>query len=185
MVYLVSIFDTLQIYVCSQFVSDLVGYPKGSFSCDAQFISQININMELCIDTYQINPVEQRTNQHTCKNRTKNISIFYSCPVTDQNKLSLMSVFTIMLNFQSLVDYLKKISKTNKKSNSTQVRQQYLRCNYAKFQLKILNFQRVPSFCRFYYRNDRGRNDAFTEMCEALLRRNISATSLKISCTNR
>ena len=43
-----------------------------------------------------------------------------------------------MIKFHSLVDYLKNISKTNKNSNSIQVRIQFLRCNYTKFQSKIL-----------------------------------------------
>ena len=78
-----------------------------------------------------------------------------------------------MLNFQSLVDYLLKLSKINENPNSTRVLKQYLRCNYTKFQLKILIvfrkiFQEYPVFCQFYSRNDREQNGAFTEMCEAL-----------------
>ena len=42
------------------------------------------------------------------------------------------------------------------------------------FQLKNMSFdmceifQEYPVFCRFYYRNDREQNGAFTEMCETL-----------------
>ena len=43
----------------------------------------------------------------------------------------------IMLKSHSLVVYLKKISIVVENSNSFQVRQQYLRCNYTKFELKI------------------------------------------------
>ena len=60
-------------------------------------------------------------------------------------------------------------------SNSMQVRQQCLRCDYTKFELKIpiffgyvLNFPRVSNFGQFYYRNDRERNVTFTGMCGAL-----------------
>ena len=81
--------------------------------------------------------------------------------------MSLFSI-TIMLNSQNLV-----VNFEN--SNSIQVRQQYLRCNYTKCQLKImmffgyvLNFPRVSNFCQFYYRNDREQNKTFTGMCEAL-----------------
>ena len=49
-------------------------------------------------------------------------------------------------------------------SNSIQVRQQCLRCNYTKIELKIpiffgyvLNFPRVSNFGQVYYRNDRER----------------------------
>ena len=49
--------------------------------------------------------------------------------------------------------FLKKISRVVENSKSTQVRQQYLRCNYTKFQFKILiflayvlNFPRVSKF---------------------------------------
>ena len=54
--------------------------------------------------------------------------------------------------------FILKMFKTNENSNSIQVRQQYLRCNYTKFQLKIrtvfryvLNFQEYPgiSFANF------------------------------------
>ena len=78
-----------------------------------------------------------------------------------------MSIFSIglMLNVQSLVDYLKKIMET---SNSTQATQQDLRCYNTKFQLRILIFQEYPVFCQFYYRNDREGNRAFTEISEAL-----------------
>ena len=60
-------------------------------------------------------------------------------------------------------------------SNSIQVRQQCLRCNYTNIELKIpiffgyvLNFQEYPIFGQFYYRNDRERNGTFTEMYGAL-----------------
>ena len=66
-----------------------------------------------------------------------------------------------MLNLQSLVVYLKH-AKNNENSYTTQVRQQYLRCNYTKFKLDVLivfrhviSFPRVPIFCQFYYRIDR------------------------------
>ena len=83
-----------------------------------------------------------------------------------------MSLFpiAIMLNSQILVVNL-KISKVVRNSNSTQIRQQYIRCNYTKFQLKILNFVgyvlnflRVSNICQFYYRNDRERNGTLTGM---------------------
>ena len=67
------------------------------------------------------------------------------------------------------------MSKPIENSNSSQVTQQYLRCNYTKFQLKILNdfymclvFRGYQYFCKFYYRNDR-ENGIFAEKCEALL----------------
>ena len=59
-------------------------------------------------------------------------------------------------------------------SNSIQVRQQCLGCNYTQFELTILvffgcvlNFPRVSNFGQFYYRNDRERNGTFTGMCGA------------------
>ena len=62
--------------------------------------------------------------------------------------MSLFSI-AIMLKSQSLVVYFKNI-ETGENSNSTQVREQYLVCDYAKFQLKIpiffgyeLNFPRL------------------------------------------
>ena len=65
--------------------------------------------------------------------------------------MSLFSI-AIMLKYQSLVVYL-KISKAGENSSPAHVRQQYVRCNYTKFQLKIpifleyvLNFPRVPKF---------------------------------------
>ena len=52
--------------------------------------------------------------------------------------MSLFSI-AIMINSQSLIVYL-KISKVVENSYSTQVRQQYLRCNYTTFKLKIQIF---------------------------------------------
>ena len=87
-----------------------------------------------------------------------------------------MSPFSIaiILNSQSLIVYL-KILKVIKNSISTQVGQQYFRCNYTKFQSKIpnffvyvLNFPRVSKCFQFYDRNVRERNGTFTGVCEAL-----------------
>ena len=87
-----------------------------------------------------------------------------------------MSVFSIglMSNSQSLVVYL-KMSKTIENSYSTQVRQQYLRCNYTKFKLEIpivsrymLNFPKVPIFLLFLLGIEREQNGTFTEISEAL-----------------
>ena len=82
-----------------------------------------------------------------------------------------------MLNFPSLKFscLFQKVSKVVGNSNSTQVWQQYLRCNYTKFQLKYrfslgmcLIFKEYPNFCHFYYRKDREWNGTFTQICEAL-----------------
>ena len=68
--------------------------------------------------------------------------------------MSLFSI-AIMINSQSLIVYL-KISKVVENSYFTQVRQQYLRCNYTTFNLKIqisfgyvLNFPRVSIVAKF------------------------------------
>ena len=70
-------------------------------------------------------------------------------------------------------------------SNSTQVRQQCLGCDYTKFELIIpnffgyvLNFPRVSFFGQFYHRNDSERNETFTEMCDALWKKYQSIRNL-------
>ena len=66
-----------------------------------------------------------------------------------------------MLNSQSLIVHLKNIEGTVIENfNLTQVRQQYLRCNYKKNQLKI------PIF--FGYVVNFPRVSKFTGMCGAL-----------------
>ena len=98
---------------------------------------------------------------------------------------------------------MSKVSKIVEISNSIQVRQQYLRCNYTKFQLKIpvlrgyvLKFPREAIFSNFtlgMMGNETGHllecgnlNVRFINKCETyhMLRRNIVATSLKILWKN-
>ena len=88
-------------------------------------------------------------------------------------------------------------------SNSIQVRQQWLGCNYTRFELTIpnffgcvLNFRRVSIFGQFYYRNDRERTGRLLECVELygklinksetqrMVIGNIAATSLKMSWKN-